>query len=474
MARKQKTDLCVIGAGSAGLSVAAAAAQVGIRVVLIERDRMGGECLNTGCVPSKALLAAAKTAHAIGNAKTFGIDAEATVDFKRVNAHVHSVIAAIAPHDSVERFEQLGVDVIRGEARFSGPRRITVDGREIGSKRMVIATGSQAAVPPVPGLDQVKYFTNENIFDSDVLPGHLVILGAGPIGLEIGQAYRRLGAAVTILERDTAIPKDDQELARPLLQRLAAEGIAIREGADVKAVARNGDEIDVIVEEAGQSNRVHGTHVLVATGRKPRVAELGLQSAGIDYNDKGVVVDEHLQTTARGVYAAGDVVDGPRFTHVCSYHAGIVIKNAVFRLSAKVDYRSLPWVTYTDPELAQIGMTEDQARKRYGDEIRIVRVPYASNDRAQTERQANGMLKLVATRSGVVLGASILGANAGELAHLWVVAIKQKIKLRDIAQMIAPYPTWSELNRAAASEFSRPVLSSRLTRSVARVLSWFP
>lgn len=474
MARNRKADLCVIGAGSAGLSVAAVAAQVGVSVILIERDRMGGECLNTGCVPSKALLAAAKTAHAIGNAKTFGIDAEATVDFKRVNAHVHSVIAAIAPHDSVERFEKLGVEVIRGEARFSGPRTITVGGREISAKRMVIATGSEAAVPPVPGLDQVKYFTNENIFDSDILPRHLIVLGAGPIGIELGQAHRRLGSTVTILERDKALPKDDQELARPLLQRLAAEGVAIREGINVKAVECDGDGLKVTIEEAGRPSEVRGSHLLVAAGRKPRAAGLGLQAAGIKYNERGIVVDAHLQTTSRGVYAAGDVVDGPRFTHVCSYHAGIVIKNALFRLPAKVDYRSLPWVTYTDPELAQVGMTEEQARKRRGDDIRVVRVPYASNDRAQTERHTEGMLKLIVDRRGYVLGASILGANAGELAHLWVVAIEQKLKLRDIAQMIAPYPTWSELSKAAASEFSRPLLSSRLTRTAARLLSWFP
>jgi pyruvate/2-oxoglutarate dehydrogenase complex dihydrolipoamide dehydrogenase (E3) component len=402
-------------------------------VVLIERGRMGGECLNTGCVPSKALLAAAKTAQSVRDARRFGIDAQPAVDFKRVHAHVRSVIDAIAPHDSAERFEKLGVEVIKDEARFIGPRTILVGQREIHARRVVIATGSEPAIPPISGLDKVPYFTNETIFDNDVLPEHLIVIGAGPIGVEIGQAYRRLGAAVTILEREKAMPKDDPELAGPLLQQLAAEGVAIREGAEIKSAERDGEGISLTVNEAGQSSRLRGSHLMIAAGRKLRAAGLGLQAAGIAYNEKGIVVDAHLQTTARGIYAIGDVIDAPRFTHVCSYHAGIVIRNALFHLWAKVDYGSLPWVTFTDPELAQIGMTEDQARQHRGDDFQVIRIPYAANDRAQTERHADGMLKLIADARGHVLGASILGVNAGELAHLWVVAIEQKLKLRSCA-----------------------------------------
>ena len=449
MPLSQQVDLCVIGAGAAGLSVAAGAAQLGIGVVLIEQDRMGGECLNTGCVPSKALLAAAKAAQMIRNAKSFGIGAEPLIDFQRVRAHLRSVIDAIAPHDSVERFEQLGVEVIRGKARFTGRRRIAVNGRELRAHRVVIATGSAPAVPRIPGLDQVPFFTNETIFDNDSLPRHLVILGGGPNGIEIGQAYRRLGAAVTIIERDKALSKDDPELARPLLQRLATEGVAIHEGADLKAVARDGDSIILTVEEAGQEFELRGSHLFIATGRAPR-------------------------TSARGIYAVGDVVNGPRFTHVASYHAGIVIRNALFRLPARIDYRSLPWVTYTDPELAQVGMTEERARNRYGDKVRVLRVPYEANDRAQTERHTEGMLKLVADARGRVLGASILGTHAGELAHLWVVAIEQKLKLRHVAQMIAPYPTWGELDKAAAAEFFKPLIARPLTRAIARTLFRLP
>ncbi len=288
-----------------------------------------------------------------------GIDAQPKIDFKRVHQHVRNVIESIAPHDSAERFERLGVKVIHGEARFVGRRTIAVDGHEIEARRVVIASGSEPAIPPISGLDQVPFLTNESIFELHCLPDHLIILGGGPIGIEIGQAYRRLGAAVTIIERDKAMPKDDPELARSLLQMLVAEGIAIREGADAKSVMPDHDAVTVTIEEAGQSGQIRGSHILIATGRKPRTAGLNLRSAGIEYNEKGVIVDEHLQTTVRGIYAAGDGVDGPRFTHVCSYHASIVIRNALFYLPAKLDYRSLPWVTYTDPELAQIGMTED-------------------------------------------------------------------------------------------------------------------
>lgn len=474
MSRDLKTDLCVIGAGAAGLSIAAVAAQLGTKVVLVERGRMGGECLNFGCVPSKALLAASKTAHTVRNAHLFGIDAVPAVDFKRVHAHVRSAIEAIAPHDSVERFEKLGVTVIRGDARYTGPREIAVGHRLIRPHRSVIATGSAPAVPPIPGLDQVRYFTNETIFDNDVLPEHLVILGGGPIGVEIGQAYRRLGAAVTIIEREKAMPRDDQELARLLLEHLIDEGVVIRERANVTEVSPDGAGIKLTIEEAGETTQLRGSHLLVAAGRSARTAGLGLDAAGIKFDKSGIIVDKHLKTSTHGVYAAGDVVDGPRFTHVCSYHAGIVIKNALFRMPAKINYRSLPWVTYTDPELAQIGMTEEAARELHGENLRVVKVPFSSSDRAQTERGTAGSVKLVAHSRGQILGVSILGPHAGELAHLWVVAIEQRLNLRSVAQMMAPYPTWGEVNKMAAAEFSRPMLAHPMTHLLVRALSWLP
>jgi pyruvate/2-oxoglutarate dehydrogenase complex dihydrolipoamide dehydrogenase (E3) component len=474
MLSNRDVDLCVVGAGSAGLSVAAGAAQLGARVVLIERDKMGGECLNTGCVPSKSLLASAKAAQAVRDAKYFGVDAVPMIDFKRVHEYVRSVINTIAPHDSIERFQRLGVQVIRGEARFTDQRSIAVNGKTIRARRVVIATGSEPALPDVPGIDKVPFWTNETIFDNNVLPQHLIVVGAGPVGIEMAQAYRRLGAQVTILQRDKALPRDDAEFARSLLKRLAAEGVAIREGITVNAVERQNEFVKLSIKEAGQSNEIQGSHLLFATGRKPRTTGLGLEAAGVAYDDKGIIVDRHLRTSAPHMYAAGDVVDGPRFTHVCSYHAGIIIKNALFRIPAKVDYRSLPWVTYTDPELAQIGMTEHQARKQHGGQVRVVKIPYSTNDRAQTERQSEGALKVIADRRGLVLGASILGAHAGELALLWVVAIEKDLKLRDLAQIIAPYPTWGEIDKAAAAEFVKPLLRHPFTRAAMRILSWLP
>lgn len=467
-------DLCVIGGGSAGLSVAIGAAQLGVRVVLIERGRMGGECLNTGCVPSKSLLAAAKSAQAVRSARYFGIDATPMVDFKRVHSYVRSVIETIAPDDSTERLGQMGIEVIRGEACIADRRTIVVRGRAVRARRLVIATGSAPAVPALPGLDHVPYWTNEDIFDNDALPDHLIVVGGGPMGVEIGQAYCRLGARVTIVECERAMPNDDPELARPLLQRLVTEGVLILEHTDIRAVSYDGDLIKLSVQVGRRGRELRDSHLLVATGRKPRTEGLGLREAGVAYTQEGIVVDRHLQTTVRGVYAAGDVVDGPRFTHVCAHHAGVIVKNAFFRLPAKLNYRSLPWVTYTDPELAQVGATEEQARARSGDRILVIRIPYSTNDRARTERQSEGLLKLIADRQGYVLGASILGAHAGELALLWVVAIEKRLRLRDLAQTFAPYPTWGEIDKAAAWYFLKLRLRRPLIRAAVRALSWLP
>lgn len=468
-------DMCVIGAGAAGLTTAAIAAQLGVRTVLIERAEMGGECLNTGCVPSKALLAAAKAAHAVRTSRRFGVAAaEPSIDFAAVHRHVRGVIDAIAPHDSVERFEGFGVEVLRAEARFVGPRRIAAGNHAIRARRVVIATGSEPAIPPIPGIGGVPYFTNETIFDNDRLPKHLLVIGAGPIGIELAQAHRRLGAAVTVIEADKPLPKDDPELAGTLLKGLAAEGVAIRRQSQIKSVERDGAGIVLIVEENGRQARVEGTHLLVAAGRRPRIGALDLERAGVTHGKDGITVDRRLRTSARGVYAIGDVTRGPRFTHVAGYQAGIVIRNALFRLPAKVDYAALPWVTFTDPELAQVGSTEAEARQRYGEDVAVIRLPLAENDRAQAERATAGMVKIIARRNGRILGASILGPHAGELSHVWVLAIEQGLKLKDIAGMLAPYPTWGEASKMAAVEFYKPRLFSPWTRAAVRALSWLP
>lgn len=471
-----EVDLCVIGAGSAGLSAASIAAQLGARVVLIERGQMGGECLNTGCIPSKAMLAAAKAAHAMRSSAPFGIEAaEPRVDFAAVHRHVHEVIATIAPHDSVERFEGLGARVIRAEAHFVKPRVLTAGDTQVRARRVIIATGSSASVPPIEGLEGVQYFTNESIFANQTFPEHLLILGGGPIGLELAQAHRRLGAKVTVVEAAKAMAHDDCELVERLLKGLAGEGVAIREQAKVEKVRRNGSNIVLSLDEDGQKSQLEGSHLLVAVGRSARVASLDLEHAGVAHTKEGIIVDRKMRTSARGVFAIGDVVaQAPRFTHIAGYHAGIAVQNALLVPFAKTDYKSLPWVTYTDPELAHVGASEHDARQAHGDDIQVVRAEMKSNDRAQTELATGGVVKVVARKNGKVLGVSILDTHAGELAHVWVLAIQSGMTLKAIAQMIAPYPTLGEANKAAAGEFYKPKLFSKLSRRVVRLFSHLP
>jgi pyruvate/2-oxoglutarate dehydrogenase complex dihydrolipoamide dehydrogenase (E3) component len=464
-------DICVVGAGSAGLLVAAGAAQLGAATVLIERGKMGGDCLNYGCVPSKALLAAAKVAATSRGAGRFGIAiGEPEIDFAAVMHHVHEIIATIAPNDSVARFEGLGATVIQGGARFAGPRALVVGERRVRARRVVLATGSTASAPPIPGLDQVDYFTNETIFENMRLPDHLIVIGGGPIGMEMAQAHARLGARVTVLEAAQVLAKDDPELAVLLRDRLLAEGIAIREQATIARVERATGGVAVSL---GDGERILGSHLLVAAGRRPNIAALDLDKAGIAHNHKGIVVDARLRTSDRHVFAIGDVAGGPQFTHAAGYHAGIVIRNALFRIPAKIDYRALPWVTYTDPELAHVGLAEAAARERHGKDIVILRSAFHENDRAQTERATHGLVKVVTRKNGRILGASILGAQAGELIHPWVLAIGQGLKIKAMAGMIAPYPTLGEASKRAAGSFYIAALFGARTKSLVRFLARF-
>lgn len=475
-----KVDLCVIGAGSAGLSATSFAAQWGANVVLVERAKMGGECLNMGCVPSKALLATAKVAHAMRNATIFGIGAvEPQVNFEAVHAYVQSVIAAIAPHDSVERFEGLGATVIRGEARFTGPRELAVateDGeRRISARRVIIATGSSPAVPPIDGLADVPFFTNENLFDNTTLPEHLLILGGGPIGIEMAQAHRRLGSKVTVIERSTCLSKDDSEHAALLLRRLAAEGVTVRQQTAVLSVRQQAGAIVLTLEEGGQHSELSGSHLLVAAGRSPRTQALALDRAGVKVDKAGIVVDAKLRTNVRGVYAIGDVVaEAPHFTHIAGYHAGIAVQNALLLPYAKTDYASLPWVTFCDPELAHVGLGEAEARQRHGNDVQQLQFDLQDNDRAQTESATLGGVKVWARGNGTVLGVSILSPHAGEMAHLWSLVIGSGLKLKAIASMIAPYPTFGEAGKAAAGELYKPKLFSPLAKRVVRLMSHLP
>ncbi len=464
-------DICVIGAGSAGLSIAAGASQMGADTVLIEKAAMGGDCLNYGCVPSKALLVAAKAASAHRRAQALGVHYDPPrIDFQAVHDHVRAVIDAIAPMDSVERFEGLGVTVVKSAGRFVNAREVEAGDRRIRARRYVVATGSRPLVPPIPGLDGVDFLTNETVFDLTERPDHLIVVGGGPIGCELGQAFRLLGAKVSIVEMANILPKDDPELVAVLRAKLRADGIDLHEGTKVAAVERRDGGIGVKIERDGREDWIAGSALLLAAGRTPNLDGLGLEAAGIDFDRRGVKVDGRLRTTNSRVFAAGDVAGGPQFTHMAGYHAGIVIKNALFRWPAKVDIRALPWVTYTAPELAQVGMTEEAARQAHGD-IRILRWPFAENDRAQAERQTQGAVKAITAPNGKILGASIVGEHAGELIQPWVLAMSQGSKVSALAGMIAPYPTLGEASKRAAGSFYVPKLFSARTKWLVRLLA---
>lgn len=472
-------DVAVVGAGAAGLSVAAISAGLGLKVALVERGRMGGDCLNYGCVPSKALLAAAHRAAEAREAHRYGLRLPAPeIDWAGVRSHVRGAIARIAPNDSEERFRAMGVEVIRAPAHFVAPDTLEAGGRRLTFRRAVVAAGSAAVVPNLPGLGEVPYLTNETIFDLEDPPGHLIVIGGGPIGLELAQAHARLGCLVTVIEALSIAGRDDPELVEALRHALARDGVEIREGAKVARVQADAAGLAVVL--AGSGERIVGTHLLLAVGRAPRLQGLDLPAAGIEAGPRGVATDLSLRSVSnRRVWAAGDIADprglGPRaFTHVCSQHAGIIARSMLFRLPARLGYDALPRVTYTDPELAQVGMTEAEAREAGHGELRILRWPFSENDRAVAEGRPDGLVKLVTTPRGRLLGASVLGARAGDMAGLFGLMIGRKLPLSALAGMVLPYPTLGEAAKRAAGEFYTPKLLSPLTKRVAGLLKWLP
>jgi len=480
-------DVAVIGAGAAGLSVAAISAGLGLKVALIERGRMGGECLNYGCVPSKALLAAAHAAAAARKAQRFGLRLpEPEIDWAGVRGHVQGAIARIAPNDSAARYRGMGVEVIEASAHFITPDTIEAGGRQFTFRRAVIAAGSTAVVPKLPGLESVPYLTNETLFDLEEPPGHLLILGGGPIGLEMAQAHARLGCLVTVLEAAPRIAThDDEELAEGLRMALRREGVEIREGVRVERV----EPLDPteptgtrgVTAVLADGSRVAGTHLLLAVGRAPRLAGLDLVAGGVATTRRGIATRADLRSVSnRRVWAVGDIADpaglGPRaFTHVASQHAGLVVRSMLFRLPwTRLDYAALPRVTYTDPELAQVGLTEEEARARGITDIRLQRWPLSENDRAIAEGRPEGLVKLVVSRNGRLLGAGILGPHAGEMAGLYGLMIGRKLPLSALAGMVLPYPTLAEAGKRAAAEFYAPRLLSPFTKGLIRLLKRLP
>ena len=465
-------DVCVVGGGSAGLVVASGAAQLGLDVVLIERAEMGGDCLNYGCVPSKALIAAAKAAQAQRDGAAFGVaPVEPTVDFGRVMDHVTGVIAAIAPNDSVERFEKLGVRVLKEEARFIGRTELQAGPYRIASRRIVLATGSRPTAPPIAGLADVPFLTNETIFANRTLPSHLIVIGGGPIGLEMAQAHRRLGSQVTVLEVADFLAKDDPELAAIVVARLKSEGVDLRGHAKIARVERTSSGVAVILEDG---ERLEGSRLLVAAGRAPIVESLDLDKAGVAHTAKGITVDATLRTSNRNVWAIGDCNGLYAFTHMAGYEASLFIRGALFRAPARLDAAIVPWATYTDPELAQVGLSERQAREKHGDAIKVLRWKLSENDRAQTERATEGMVKAITDRHGRILGAAIVAPHAGELIQPWCLAIFKRLKISALAGFVPPYPTLGEASkRAAGSSFTDTLFGPR-TRWLVRLLSRLP
>lgn len=473
MANVIDADICVIGAGSAGLSVAAGASQMGARVVLVEKGEMGGDCLNYGCVPSKALLAAGHAAHAGAVAPKYGVSlGSASYDPVAVHDHVKGVIAAIAPMDSVERFEGFGVTVIKAAARFTGPQEVMAGDTRITASRFVIATGSSPVAPPIDGLSETPYFTNETLFDNKDRIDHLLIIGGGPIGLEMAQAHRQLGIAVTVIDLGPILPKDDPDAVEVVRKSVLEDGVVLHEKVKVVRTDKSAQGVSVTIETKGAEKTITGSHLLVAAGRAANVKGLDLEKAGVDY-DRAIKVDKRLRTSNRKIFAMGDVAGSYQFTHVAGYHAGVVIRNILFRLPAKVDYRAVPWVTYTDPELAHVGMTLDEAKQEQGDNLRILHWGFDENDRAQSERSTEGFVKVLTTRKGHILGATIVCKNAGELIHPWIIAIQNKLKIGAMATYIAPYPTLGEVNKRAAGSFYTEKLFSERTRKIVRFLLRF-
>jgi pyruvate/2-oxoglutarate dehydrogenase complex dihydrolipoamide dehydrogenase (E3) component len=466
-----EADFCVIGAGAGGSALAATAAAFGQQVVLIEKHKMGGDGLNYGTVPSKALLVAAKRAHAMRTASPFGIrGVEPLIDHAAINQYIEDVITRISPNASVERFGGLGVRVISSAARFLDRSTVAAGDYRISARRFVIATGSSPIIPPIPGLDNVPYFTNETIFGNKALIPHLIIIGAGTTGLELAQAHRRLGSRVTVLDSAHALGDEDSELAVMLLARLSDEGVAIREGTRIERVSGSVGKIVVEVQTDGEAETIEGTAILIAAGRKANVADLGLDAAGVKVAQNAIKVNSGLRTANRRIFAIGDAVGGPRYSHVAGEHADIVLRRSLFRLAAKPKGRAAPRVMFTEPELASVGLDETEARAKHG-RINVLRWPYHENDRAQLERETVGHVKVITSNRGRILGAAIVGAEASEIIQIWSLAISQGLKIKAMTEWISPYPTFSEINKRAAIRYFATTPSNPYLRKVIALLA---
>ncbi|MDX1837715.1 dihydrolipoamide dehydrogenase [Legionella taurinensis] len=469
-------DTAIIGAGAAGLSLAAGLSQLGLNVILIEKGLMGGDCLNYGCVPSKALIACAKNFWQARHSQSLGLlhvsSPQEQLDFHQVMRHVHETIDTLAVHDSVARFESLGVNVIQAQARFIDKKTILAGDYAIKAKRIVIATGSSPAIPPIPGLDEVPYLTNETLFKLTELPRHLLVIGGGPIGCELAQAFAMLGSHVSLLESQVILNRDDAECAAIVRQSMENTGVHLYEGVEIHRITHEATGIRIAAQHHQKSLELNGSHLLVAAGRITPVDELGLEAAGIRCDGRHIAVNRMLRTSNRRVFAIGDAAGRLQFTHVANDHAGLVLKQIAFKLPVRLQENAIPWVTYTYPELAHVGLSEQDALQR-PDHYRILKLDFKANDRANTDGKTQGLLKVIVTKKGTVSGVSLCTEDAGELIFPWILAVREQRSLRLFTDTIIPYPTRNELSKRLAGQFYAPKLFSPWVKKIVRMLSWF-
>ncbi|MEM1390701.1 MAG: FAD-dependent oxidoreductase [Pseudomonadota bacterium] len=473
--RKLKADLIVIGGGSGGLSAAAGAAMLGLSVILYEKAEMGGDCLNYGCVPSKALLSASKYAQSVRESAKFGVTSgDPKIDWEGVKAHVRKAIDTIAPVDSQERFEGLGVTVIREHAKFKDKKTVISATTEATARRIIVSTGSQAFIPPIPGLSETPYITNETVFSLPEQPDHLVILGGGPIGMEMAQAFHRLGSKVTVIEMGRAMANADADHAKIAVNAIRQEGVDVLEGHKAVQVSGAAGSITVETESEDGKQAITGSHLLVAVGRRAVLDGLDLDQAGVISDARGIQVSDKLRSVSNPrVWALGDVAGMGQFTHLAGWHASVFTRRAFFKQGSKASDLPLPAVTYVSPEVAQVGMTEAEARAEYGDSVSTSSFPFHDNDRAIAEGKILGEAKLI-IRKGKLLGASVVGEGAGDIIQIVGYGMSNKLGVQSLTNFISPYPTRAEVVKRAASAHFTPAVFGKASRTLVSLLQRIP
>lgn len=468
---KYDFDIGILGGGAAGLTVASGASQFGAKTLLIEKEKaLGGDCLHYGCVPSKTLIRTAHIYHMMKNSQKYGlpkVDVR-TVDYRDVAKRIQSVVDTIQKHDSEERFCGLGVKVEFGDAKFTDEHSVELQGKKYYAKKWLLSTGSSPAVPPIEGIDQTPYITNKEIFSLDALPNTMIVIGAGPISIEMAQSFRRFGTQVTVVQRSGQIlSKEDKDMADHLMNVLAAEGVKFHLNSKILSVKGDGSEKVVIIRNGeGKTVNLKAERILIALGRKPNLEGLGLESISVKFNKKGLEVDNRLRTSQKHIYAAGDVTGAYLFTHAAGYEGGVVLSNAILHLPKKTNYTYLPWCTYTDPELASIGMNEKRAQEA-GVKYSVWTEEFRSNDRSLAEGEEVGKIKMILNEKGKPVGVQILGPQAGELVSEWVAVMNGGVKLSSLASAVHPYPTLGEINKKIVGNyFAGKIFSDKVKKTL--------